>query len=258
MQTNEEREEDAMNANADATPYENLVAPYPVWAALHECGVERDSNWYHHVIGRGLFHDDFRTCIDLGTKELESYFKTMAALKTNNQGKIPLAIEARNSMAAFVQWTKDKIRCGKDPAMHQFENTGISALLKRAKTHERFIEDASSDDKPGGFTKDLKWDNWSPDFENYLRITPGSSGVPLIYVIRENDAPDPTPTGDFLEDYIMNAPLSGDNYKEDRRTVHNMLKSLISDNPESEALIKLMEREANGRKDWKVLKLHYE
>ena len=215
-QTNEEREEDAINADPDATPYENLVSPYPVWAGLHQCGVERDNNWYHHVISSGLFHDDFRTCIDLDRDELSSYFKTMASLKKNKEGKIPLSIETRNSMAAFVQWAKDKIRCGKDPAMYQFENKNVSLLIKRARTHKRFVEDASSDDKPDGFTKDLKWEDWSPDFENYLRVTPGSSGVPLSYVIRENDAADPTPTGDFLEDYILNAPLSGDNYKEDK------------------------------------------
>ena len=42
-----------------------------------------------------------------------------------------------------------------------------------------------------------------------------------------------------------------------RRTVHTELKALISDNPETEALIKLKEREADGRNDWKLLKLHY-
>ena len=130
--TTEKREEAAMANGVAATPptvstpYENLVAPYPVWAALHECGVERDNKWYHHVISRGLFHDDFRTCIDLDRDELNSYFKTMAALKTNKEGKIPLSIETRNSMAAFVQWAKDKIRCGKDPAMYQFENKNVS------------------------------------------------------------------------------------------------------------------------------------
>ena len=87
VQTNEETEEDAIKDGIAAnpptvpTPYENLVSPYPVWAGLHECGVQRDNNWYHHVISRGLFHDDFRTCIDLDRDELDSYFKTMAALK---------------------------------------------------------------------------------------------------------------------------------------------------------------------------------
>ena len=56
----------------------------------------------------------------------------------------------------------------------------------------------------------------------------------------------------------MNAPLTGADYLEDRRTVHTKLKALISEKPESEALIKLKEREADGRTDWKVLKLHYE
>ena len=32
---------------------------------------------------------------------------------------------------------------------------------------------------------------------------------------------------------------------------------MISDNPEAKNLIKLKEREADGRTDWKVLKFHY-
>ena len=56
----------------------------------------------------------------------------------------------------------------------------------------------------------------------------------------------------------MNAPLTGAVYLDDRRAIHTKLKALISDNPETEALIKLKEREADGRTDWKVLKLHYE
>ena len=63
---------------------------------------------------------------------------------------------------------------------------------------------------------------------------------------------------DFLDDNIMNAPLSGADYLTDRRAVHIKLVALISTNPEAEALIKLNEKEADGQKDWKELKLHYE
>ena len=63
---------------------------------------------------------------------------------------------------------------------------------------------------------------------------------------------------EFLDNYIMNAPLSGADYLTSRCTVHTKLVALISTNPETEALIKLNEKEADGRKDWKDLKLHYE
>ena len=104
MQTNEEREEDAVNADPDATAYKNLITPYPVWAGLHECGIKRDD---HHLVSTDLFHDDFQTCIDINRDELKSYFKSMALYANRKEGKIPLSIAAKNSMIAFVQWAKD-------------------------------------------------------------------------------------------------------------------------------------------------------
>ena len=162
MATNEDREEAAVIADPDATAYEPLIIPYPVWPAIHECGVKRDD---HMTVSSGLFHDDFETCINLDKAELNKYFKTMTSNANKKEGKISFTIDERCAMIAFVQWTKDKIRCGKDPAMYQFENTGISALIKRAKTHERYVTNASSNDaKPKDFTKDLKCADWSPGF----------------------------------------------------------------------------------------------
>ena len=174
-------------------------------------------------------------------------------------GQLIFTIPERNAIKAFVQLVKDLIRCGKDPAEHQFEKKGISELIQKSKTHELYVINATSNAaKPKDFTNDLKWADLAPSFENYLRAIPGRTGVPLSYIIRENDAPNPTPNMDFLQDYIMNAPLSGVDYLVDRRAVHTKLVALISENPETEALIKLNEKDADGRTDWQALKLHHE
>ena len=89
MQTNKEREEAAVAADPDATAYEGLIAPYPVWAGIHECGVKRDD---HRTASRGLFHDDFETCIDLDRDELKAYFKIMASYGTKKEGKTTFSI----------------------------------------------------------------------------------------------------------------------------------------------------------------------
>ena len=36
------------------------------------------------------------------------------------------------------------------------------------------------------------WKEWEEKFLNYLRCLLGANGVPLVYVIRENDAPNHT------------------------------------------------------------------
>ena len=62
--------------------------------------------------------------------------------------------------------------------------------------------------QPKYFTNDIKWADWAPSFENYLREISGRTGVPLPYVTRENDAANADPNVDLLDDYILNAPLS--------------------------------------------------
>ena len=91
-----------------------------------------------------------------------------------------------------------------------------------------------------------------------MKVIPGRTGVPLSYVTRENDAANPDKNVDFLDDYILNAPLSGAGYLTDRRAVHTKLVAMVSTNPEAEAFIKLNEKDADVRKDWKDLQLHYE
>ena len=63
---------------------------------------------------------------------------------TVSQGKIIFTISESNAIIAFVQWVKDKIRCGNDPAMYEFEKTDISDLIQKAKTHEIYVENATS------------------------------------------------------------------------------------------------------------------
>ena len=89
-----------------------------------------------------------------------------------------------------------------------------------------------------------------------MRAIPGRTGALLSYISQEKDAPNSTPNMDFLDNYILNVPLSGADYLTDRRAVHAKLVALISTNPEAKALIKLNKKDTDGQKDWKDLKLH--
>ena len=59
--------------------YETLVAPYPVWDAMHSCGVPITGE-KHQSLYTGLFQDDFETCIDLNDSVLYNYSKSTASL----------------------------------------------------------------------------------------------------------------------------------------------------------------------------------
>ena len=194
-QTNEQREAAAIAAG-NLLPYEGLVPPYPVWAAVFACGIERLHDEYKDV-ATDLFQDDYGTCINLNDKDLYNYHKTTASQPVDSGNYLTHTISQRNGIKAFVQWTKDKIRTGQDPAMLQFTTKGtgvLSAALKKAASYKIYTENSKTDAiQPDKFTKDMKWIVWAPSFENYLRAIPGRTGVPLSYVIRQKETPDPDP-----------------------------------------------------------------
>ena len=96
--TNEQREDAAVAASLSASnsppkAYETLVSPYPVWAAMHACGVPRTGE-KHRSVATGLFQDDFETCIDLNDSALYNYFKATALLAAA-YGQIKFQIQQR-------------------------------------------------------------------------------------------------------------------------------------------------------------------
>ena len=134
--TNEQREDAAVAAalaagNSPPEAYETLVSPYPLWDAMHACGVSRTTE-KHQSVATGLFQDDFETCIDLNDSALYNYFKATESLAATN-GQIKFQIQQRNKIRALVQWNKDAIRTGQDPAMQLFAPTGIAKILRKAE-----------------------------------------------------------------------------------------------------------------------------
>ena len=122
---------------------------------MYACGVAR-TNEKHRSVATGLFQDDFETCIDLNDGALYSYFKATALLAAAH-GQIKFQIQQRNNIRALVQWTKDAIRTGQDPAMQEFAPTGIANKLKKAESHKLYIANSTANDvKPKDFTKEIK------------------------------------------------------------------------------------------------------
>ena len=56
---------------------------------------------------------------------------------------------------------------------------------------------------------------------------PGQDRVTLNYIIIENDLPDPTMNADFLDDYVMNSLLTGEEFTIDRAKVHTFIVSVL-------------------------------
>ncbi len=90
---------------------------------------------------------------------------------------------------------------------------------------------------------------------NYLlRSIPARDNNPLKYTCRDNDKPDPTPHGDFLDDVAM-APLNGDSFTIDTaQFIPSWLTVLLATTPQKPK-IQGLQQVSDGRKR---LVEHYE
>ena len=148
-----------------------------------------------------------------------------------------------------------------DPALVPFPVDEAAMLLRREKSHLAFIDKSKTiveSAKPTRFNQDMKWEDWAPTFINFLRSIPGRDGVPLSYIVRTNDVPDPTPNMDYLDDYVAMAPLTGATFNADAAEVHTYLVKFMTGNHIAESKIQPNLALANGRLDFKSLTDHYE
>jgi hypothetical protein len=138
----------------------------------------------------------------------------------------------------MIQWARDETYLGRDPSTRAFPVEDTPNLIRRHKTHAQFVKKSStlSDAaKPEKFKTETKWTDWVPSFMNYLRAIPGRDGIPLKYICWENEAPDPTPNTDFLDDYVSMAPLNGEAFAINTADVHTYLVNFVAGNATAEA-----------------------
>ena len=232
--------------------------------AMIACGVDNAVLFMEETqaqrLAEDIFDNLFTSCMDITFKELDDHFKTYSDL-TMAQGQIRLRPGTRKNIKAFVQWTRDELRLGRDPSATPFPVHLVSELIRRYKTHEKFQTDSQTlaeAAKPDKFRESTKWEDWKPTFLNYIRSIPGRDGIPLKYICREHDEAVATLNDDFLDDYVAMAPLEGDSYAIDTAQVHTFLVNFVSGNDTAEAKIQGLRRPNDGRGAFKRLVEHYE
>ena len=252
-----------MEDNNNGVPPVPIV--YTVRDAMVECGVNNtdifDGKTPAQRLAEDLFSDDFSTCMDKTHEELDSDFKTYSDL-TQAQGQIRITPGIKKNIKAFLQWSRDEYRLGRSPEYGRFDIRETQKFIRRYKTHKQFMDkssDISDAAKPSKFTNKMRWSDWAPTFLNYLRTIPGRDGVPLSYVCRDSEQPNPEPHTDFMEDYIAMAPVNeGEAFGIDAAEVHTLIVKFITGNDTAEMKIKAHESKRDGRIDWIALKEHYE
>ena len=140
-------------------------------------------------------------------------------------------------LLGLMHWVQDQDRCSRPPTAANVVDDDalkevLNVLIRHAALHkvnDNQVETYSKAAGPGKFKDECKWADWEPAFTNYLSTTPGVYGIPLSYVIHEND--DPQHNQDFGEDFtqkmISCASLRGSNFCADSRKVHQLLKNYL-------------------------------
>lgn len=102
------------------------------------------------------------------------------------------------------------------------------------------------------------WEAWIVAVRTALTIAYGSKGVPLLYVIRPDAAPDLTPRATWEELAIHAAPQQGLDYEADRMTVHLFLLNNIGEDSDAYTYIQPLLTRNDGRRDITALIARYE
>ena len=187
------------------------------------------------------------------------------ANRTVVDGRIHIGIRRIKRLKALVHWAQDFRRISKVPTVVSTSGTDFIAALEQASERARIRKQHRDDSdvlakeaSPGPLKTERDWVNWESKFVNYCSTLSGVDGVPLSYVIREND--NPLPDGEvyasFLDETIYCAPLNGSYFDADKQVVHQALISFTA-GQQSEDWLKSVARYKNGRRSMQALRNHF-
>jgi hypothetical protein len=211
--------------------------------------------------------ESFEDIMSLSEMDVSSLAKGFAE-RTVASGKIVFGLRGTNLLRATVHWAQDFRRISRAPtldgigAMPDFK-AAIETAKQRAQIRKHNAEESdslSTASDPRKLKRQKDWLVWSRSLTNYMLTILGQDGVPLSYIIRENDEPDYDKEDegdfDFEQLSIKCAPLAGVFYKTDARKEHQLIHEFVQGET-AETWIKPKEKRQNSRLNFKALQAHY-
>ena len=211
--------------------------------------------------------ESFSDILSLTEKDIYALAKGFGE-RTAAGGRINFGLRRTSLLKAVVHWTQDFRRISREVTLDGIADAAtfrnlIERAKQRAQIRKHNAEDAEGISKaadPGKLKRQKEWIAWSRGLKNYLSTILGQDGVPLSYVIRENEQPDydleSQADYDFESLAIDCAPLTGLVFKTDARKVHQLIHGFVQGET-SETWIKPREKRQNGRLDYQALLAHY-
>jgi hypothetical protein len=211
--------------------------------------------------------DDLIVFQQIKPKDIDSLVKTLMG-RTPAARRVPTGFQQQQKLKAVIHWAKDRHRIGLDVEIHVGDNVveahyqflrELSASSSRAAIREADADSRSTrakDASPGKLKDEKNWDEWEQSLYTMLNILHGVNGVPLCYVIREEEHKEGDIYPAFVDQCTARAKLEGPEFEADTRTVHQILQSLtVGEN--AAIWLKDLAKKNDGRKDMAALRSHY-
>lgn len=181
--------------------------------------------------------------------------------RTINDGRIVFGFHRKKELQGLMHWVQDTNRMSLDPEEQILTIEAIGRAIANSEIRKNLADNMDTASKaadPGKLKNNTDWYTWSQGFTNYLSTIPGTSGIPLSYIVREVDEPiDAEDTTDYLAMLVSRAPLTGVAFAADRRQVHQLLTGKLL-GEQAEEWIRDDKTKQNGRIDFNNLRIHFE
>jgi hypothetical protein len=189
-------------------------------------------------------------------------FKTLP----NQADRFNLTALATKRITQLALWVQDRVRLAQ--AVSFPDGTLLDAFINAIAQSQQRQDIRKARKKAAESLATLKidpilkssagWEVWLDAIRAALTVAYGEKGVPLLYVIREDDA-STYPVGTTWEELAIAAtPLNGLKYDADRQTVHLFILNNVAEDSDAYAYIYPLIGRNNGRLDMVALSDRYE
>jgi hypothetical protein len=204
----------------------------------------------------------------LTEKDISDLAKAFAD-RTPVARRINFGLRRQNLLKSTIHWVQDFRRISRTASLVGVVDAAdfrdrIEISRQRSRVRKNRMEESGSISKaadPGKLKGSKGWLVWSRSLKNYLSTILGQDGVPLSYVIRDNQAPDYELENEIDCDYeqltVDCAPLTGTTFSADTKTVHQLIHGFIQGET-AEVWARPTAGRKSGRLDYRALQAHYE
>ena len=206
--------------------------------------------------------DELTNFLDYSVEEIKSLEKTMAEV-TPATHRVFFGMARSKLLKNMVHWAKDFDRIDEAPTLDDLDAPLFLGELRTAAERARIrkqlttgSEARAKEASPGKLKSEKTWTTWEQAFLTQLSILVGVNGVPLSYVVRERETPDPDVTLTYMERMVAQARLTGPEFEADTLQVHQLIRSYtVGEN--AAQWIREISKHRDGRRDLLALRAHY-